>query len=355
MKRIITIILSAILTITVSAQDKNPVEKICEEIYSAVPGLPCLDDKQKSYNGDGLVVYSHRAYFDGIFCTKDSTEYKNKKVLKKMLDIIRHNLDSLMEISDESYHFESHSHDADTIKYSLCLSNGPDITKKIKMGNLTYITPDDDETVSLDYTRNKRNYEYRGYADWVNLKYHKNVILPNKHDNAFDKLAYLEKTAPVLKHKDIKSWDFNWSQSEDYDIESNKEDIDFITLLYPQHKNAGQCIGTMYFIPKEKQELAETILTSLDSITLNHTETNPYHRYVYHYNMKDWVMRYTEGAGHKIKEMFFTNYQSSTRVFYGVTSQGYYVAIADTEKNFCIPREWYALKSFDNGKKEYIK
>ena len=355
MKRIITIILSAILTITVSAQDKNPVEKICEEIYSAVPGLPCLDDKQKSYNGDGLVVYSHSAYFDGIFCTKDSTEYKNKKVLKKMLGIIRHNLDSLIKSSEESHHFESHSHDADTIKYSLCLSNGPVVPKKIKMGNLTYITPDDDETVSLDYTRNKRNYEYRGYADWVNLEYHKNVILPSKHDNAFDKQAYLEKIAPVLKHKDIKSWDFKWSQSEDYDIESNKEDIDFITLLYPQYKNAGQCIGTMYFIPKEKKELAETILTSLDSITLNHTETNPYQRYVYHYNMKDWVMRYTEGAGHKIKEMFFTNYQSSTRVFYGVTSQGYYVAIADTEKNFCIPREWYALKVFDHGKKEYIK
>ena len=101
--------------------------------------------------------------------------------------------------------------------------------------------------------------------------------------------------------------------------------------------------------------MAETILASLDSITLNQTEANPYHRYVYHYNMKDWAMRYTEGAGHKIKEMFFTNYQSSTRVFYGVTSKGYYVAIADTEKNFCIPREWYALKIFDNGKKEYIK
>ena len=101
MKRIITIILSAILTITVSAQDKNPVEKICEEIYSAVPGLPCLDDKQKSYNGDGLVVYSHRAYFDGIFCTKDSAEYKKKKVIKKILGIIRHNLDSLIKSSED--------------------------------------------------------------------------------------------------------------------------------------------------------------------------------------------------------------------------------------------------------------
>ena len=360
MKRIVTIILSAILTIAVSAQEKNPVEKICKEVYSAVPGLPRLDEKVKAYAGNGYVSYAHHASFDAIFCAKDSTDYKNKKVLKKMLGIIRHNLDSLMELSEESYHFEHHSHDADTIKYSICLSNGPVIPQKIKMGNITIIPPDDDETVSLNYTRNKRNYEYRGYADFVSLSYNKNEFLPNKTNQKFEKLAYLEKISPVLKHKDIKSWDFNWSYNKDYydhyQISNNKDDIDMFYFLQGDEAG-GKATGTIYFIPKEKKELAENVLVSLDSITLHYTEKNPYQNYRYNYNMKDWVMRYTEGVGHNIKEMLLTNINSqcSTYVWYGISSQGYYVVIADTEKNFCIPKEWYALKVFDNGKKEYIK
>ena len=342
------------LTITVSAQERTPVDKICEDIYSAVPGLPRLNDKMKSHQGDGIVTYSNRAYFDGIFYVKNPSGNDIKSNLKKMIGIIKHNLDSLMEFSENGNHYESHSHDADTIKYFICLSNGPTIPETRQMGDITYITPDDDETVSFNYTRNKRNFEYRGYPDFVNLEYHKNVFLPNKQSQDFDKSSYLKEIAPVLKHKDIKSWDFKWSQREGYDIKNNIEDILFINHLSGDFQNEGQATGTMYFIPKEKKELAEFVLASLDRITLRYTETNPNLRYTYFYDMKDWAMRYTEGVGHNIKEMFIANAETSTEVFYGVTSQGYYIAIADTEKNFCVPSEWFALKVFDHGKKEYI-
>jgi len=45
----------------------------------------------------------------------------------------------------------------------------------------------------------------------------------------------------------------------------------------------------------------------------------------------------------------------STRVLFGITPKGYYVAIADTENNVCIPKEWSTLKSFFNGEKKYIR
>ena len=45
----------------------------------------------------------------------------------------------------------------------------------------------------------------------------------------------------------------------------------------------------------------------------------------------------------------------STRVLFGITPKGYYVAIADVENNFCIPKEWSVLNSFVNGEKKYIK
>lgn len=356
MKRIITIVLSAILTIAVSAQEKNPVEKICEEIYSIVPGLPRLDTKAKAYVGSGQVSYSHTANFSPRFWAKDSIDHQ--EILKKMLYIIRHNLDSLMEFSEESDLFESHYNDADTIKYSICLSNGSFIPPKHKIGDSTYITPDDKETISFLYTKNKRNNVYRRYSDFVQLAYGKNIILPNKQDQEFAKLAYLEKITPVLKRKDIKSWNFKWSLPEDYDTRMPDEDI-LYTSVISTCKSVGRAIGTMYFIPKEKKELAEAVLTSLDSITLSYTETNPNQIYTYIYNMKDRVMRYTDAIWGDFTDMFTiidsNNYLSSMHVFYGKSSQGYYIAVADTENNFCIPKEWYCLKSFDNGKKEYIK
>ena len=45
----------------------------------------------------------------------------------------------------------------------------------------------------------------------------------------------------------------------------------------------------------------------------------------------------------------------STRFLFGITPKGYYVAIADTENNVCIPKEWSTLKSFFNGEKKYIR
>lgn len=354
MKRIITIILSAVLTITVSAQLKTPIDKIWEEIYSVVPEMPKIDEKSKSNNGI-VISYNHSGSISGEeFCAKDSSE--NKKIMKKVLGIIRRNLNSLIESSEESDIFESHYNDADTIKYSICLSDGPVVPQKHKIGNMTYITPDDKETISFDYTRNKRNYEYRGAYDFLYLSYNKNVILPKKQKQVFDKLSYLQEIEPVLKNKDIKSWDFYWAYNKDYYDQYRKttnKEVESFYFLQDDDKE-GKAKGTIYFIPKEKKELAETVLASLDCITLNYTGKNPDQSYVYFYNMKDWVMQYKEGIQHNIMEMFAAN-SRSFYVFYGISPHGYYIAIADTEKNFCIPREWYILKSFDNGKKEYFK
>ena len=44
-----------------------------------------------------------------------------------------------------------------------------------------------------------------------------------------------------------------------------------------------------------------------------------------------------------------------TCVIFGITPKGYYVAIADSENNVCIPKEWSTLKSFFNGEKKYIR
>ena len=56
MKRIITIALSAILAVAVSAQPQTPVDKMWEEIAAILSGTR-QDSKMKVNHGDGVIRY----------------------------------------------------------------------------------------------------------------------------------------------------------------------------------------------------------------------------------------------------------------------------------------------------------
>ena len=370
MKKTITAILSVILSLTISAQDRTPMDKIWEEIEKIMSVRQ--DSKMKVNHGDGQLLYVHNGIVGKDFlCSTDcegvTTSFNNftpeeieavnernrKEIFDKIFDSIRHNLDSLMAISEESYHFESHSHGTDTITYSLCLRNGEYSVAKMKANDGTVFYPGALETVFFNYTASPKpcGKHIRGFGT---LAYNKRLPLPGGKSYYFDKQPYLDRITPVLKRKDIKAWSFKWAQSDDYDIDAHHDKEFDSAERVRQPINAGQAIGTMYFIPREKTELAEEIFTAIDSITLNYTEVHPEQMFRYSYNVKEQVMQYTNNIiglfeGHTGKG------NASTRVLFGITLQGYYVAIADVVNNFCIPKEWHVLKSFVNGKKEYIK
>lgn len=380
MKRIAATLLSVILSVTISAQDRTPIDKILEDMSRIVSRVR-QDSKLKVNHGDGVLRYVHNELVGKDFlCSKDvcggeapapfenldpaeidSINEKSRKVFDGIFGAIRHNLDSLMEFSEESYHFESHSHGTDTITYSLCLENREDSITKLKEDDGSMFFPDAVETVFFKFTANHKpcGKHVRGFGT---LGYNKNIFLPNRKSYYFDKEPYLKKITQLLKRKDIQSWNFEWAQSEDYDIKSHLnqelESAETVSISRPdgRESNAGQTLGTMYFIPREKTRMAESIFTSIDSMTLNYTEMHPEQTFMYQYHVKEWVMQYTES--NYITQLFEGRTGKghvSTRVFFGITPKGYYVAIADIENNFCIPKEWAVLKSFVNGKKKYIK
>ena len=367
-----TIILSVILSITISAQDRTPMDKIWDDIEKIISNRQ--DSKMKINHGDGVLRYVHNGMVgEEYLCTKDcggnvfddmtseeieaANERNRKMVFGRIFGAIRHYLDSLMVFSEESYHFESHHHGTDTIKYSLCLKNSEDTVRKYKADDGSMIYPDAMETVFFDFTAGRKpcGKHSRGFGI---LGYNKNIYLPDRKSYYFNKEPYLEKITQILKQKEIQSWDFKWTHSADYDLQSNwnKEFVsgDLVGDFGP--KNAGQTVGTMYFIPRDKGELAEAIFTAIDSVTLNYTDRHPEQMFRYVYNKKEDVMQYTESSN--ISTLFEGTTgkgHASMRVLFGITPRGYYVAIADAENNFCIPKEWPLLKSFVDGHKKYIK
>ena len=373
MKRITTATISVILSLTITAQDRTPMDKIWEEIEKITSARQ--DGKMKVNHGGGQLLYVHNGVVGEVYlCTKDcggstspsfdnmtseeieaANERNRKEVFDKIFGAIRHNLDSLMAISEESYHFESHSHDADTITYSLCLKNGRDSIARIRANDGTMFYPEALETVFLNYTASPKpcGKHIRGFGT---LGYNKRLPLPGGKSYYFDKQPYLDKIIPVLKRKDIKSWSFKWAQSDDYDIDAHHDKEMYSATRVHLPKNAGHIIGTMYFLPREKASLAEEIFTTIDSITLRYTEIHPEQMFRYIYNVKEEVMQYAETSN--ISTLFEGTTGKghvSTCVLIGITPKGYYVAIADTENNACVPKEWSTLKSFFNGEKKYIR
>lgn len=367
MKQIL-IIISLFCCIGMSAQDKTPLDKVFEEI-SAILSVPRNGYKQKINHGVGVVMYVHNDVIGKHFlCTKEcgtsndsggvTTEEvelaneRNKKIFDAIFKVVGDNLDSLMQISEESYHHESHVNGNDTIIYDICIKNGEDTVKAIKAIDGSMIFPNALETVSLNFTTSKKACGKHVSGMGI-LSYNKNVYLPERKSYLFEKEPYLKKIIPLLKQKGIKSWKFTWAQGADFDVDANLgkeiawgESVGFT--------NEGHTTGTMYFIPREKKELAEAIFTSIDSITLAHTDLHPEQRFSYAYNIPERVLQYDCNIT-QLFEGRIGEEHVSTKVLLGSTPEGFYVAVLDVTNSLFVPHEWYKLKSFVDGKKKYIK
>lgn len=380
MKKIALSIITLAISINMFAQDRTPVDKIYEDIAPITEHLH-IPTKQKINHGDGVVMYVQNDVVGKMFlCTKecgeeypydevlrsysvekiDSINNENKKVFDGMFGTFKHHLDSLMLTAQESYHYESHSQGKDTILYSICIKNGADSIRKVKASNGIMIYPDALETLSFNFTDGyKPCGKHISGMGW--LSYNKNVFLPDRKSDYFKKEPYLETILPVLKRKGVKSWTFRWGQSDNYDVDKNWRE-EFVVghqvdIKGPDGRksNVGQTSGTMYFIPIEKRALAEDIFTAIDSLTLDHTNIYPEQMFRYTYNVKENVMG-TLGNTY-ISQLFegtTSDGYHATHVYLGITPEGFYVMIADREKNFWIPREWSVLKSYFDGKKKYI-
>ena len=368
MKQIL-IIISLFCCISMAAQDRTPLDKVFDEI-STILSVPSNNYKQKINHGDGVVMYVHNDVIGKHFlCTKEcgtpdyiegmTTEEvelanaNNGKIFDAIFKVVGDNLDSLMQISEESYHHESHIDGNDTIIYSICLKNGEDTAKAIKASDGSMIFPNALETVSLNFTTSNKACGKHVSGMGI-LSYNKNVYLPERKSYLFEKEPYLKKIIPLLKQKGVKSWKFTWAQGAHFDVDANmgKEIAWGESVAFT---NEGHTTGTMYFIPREKKDLAESIFTSIDSITLAHTDLHPEQRFSYAYNAPERVLRNIE-AKH-ITQMFngrTGEEHVSTKVLLGATPEGYFIAVMDVTNSLFVPHEWYKLKSFVDGKKKYI-
>lgn len=313
--------------------------------YEQIPnekGISEENEWKRSHNKDTLSVEEAMA----------ANERLNRE-LKSLVASIRNTLDSLMETANESYHFETHTKDADTIKYSICLETNKN-NPNIKADDWEY--PDTTENLIFEYHTQKNE---EGKKVFCNIKHKRIEYADQAKETFFDKDKYNGIIHPILNREGVKSWNFTWEinnakyapKSEDWNgLEGNSK-----TNLKHYQK------GTMFFIPLKDKALAYTLIDELCKATEDYLARNGNQLYRYEPFQMTFVldrpnrpvsrsilMAPLDPSNSSYKEIDFN-------VFIGATQDGYYIYTLENSPTRLRPKEIFKLKSIINGKKEYVK
>lgn len=379
MKRIITIVLSVMLAITASAQTKTLLDNILEAVNET------CDYKVIYHLGEPARICTDQHYtitfdinLEDIFSHRNSPH--NDSISRKQVLLsshFRNSLDSLMKIAEESYHYETHyKGEADTIMYSICLSNIDGGVKRRINNQGQVVYPDAIESISYDFNSwhyKSDSYHQKKYTIFEGVKVPIYTKIEQKIDTIlggrgsfryskaelideirpFNKEQYYQIIQPVLKQKGIKSWKFKWEINDDYEYNPKE-----YTHGYWSISGGGATReGTMYFIPKENKDLGDKTFSAIDSLTFNYISNNYEQDFYYRSNQHNEAKTtfVPNELRHILSAHFNIDNGDRVEVLVGYTEVGYYIVVSENNGSNGYPVEWYCLKSFNNGKKEYIK
>lgn len=371
MRRIIFLTLLVPLALNINAQGFARLDSMIKKLDINQP----ISQTRANY-GRGQITdsYSFHMYYSESClpeCNNPSATVKspdtegilwyNKHVNEKNdsnLNIIREELNRLLPLAEESYHFESHKKGGDTINYSICLKAGSDVFKRNRETGVIYYL-NGMETIQFDYHTGARKNCDKHKEGFGMFRYERNEQLASGESEPFDWEAYFSRIKPLLIQDGITSREFLWAQDNDPEYMSGNAFNDYCSK--GQVTNAkgktteGETLGTMYVIPKDKADMAMAILKSINDITLQFVNEHPEQEYIYDY-LSGFGRSYSPDhiLSARISHAGITEAHSKIRIYCATDEQGYYFLVTSTRGALWIPRECTKLKSMVNGKKEYF-
>lgn len=380
MKRtLITSLLMACLT-GASAQETTPIDRLFDQLEDILGTTKRLT---KGNYGRGTTIDASCYVHGGEFCSKEvcghGPDNGNAEVMEKAnrvavqrfdraLAAIRHCLDSISALPnvEESYHLETHQHGIDTIQYSICLTSGGNpnrlIDKRQHGYNASYSDMPGAEIIKFYCnTVVKPCGQHVSEDGYLQYKYIKKMGDSFK-DTTFEWEKFLQTITPLLNQRGITQRKINWVREE---AATDSLGSDYIasmsmTLEDGTVTTAGETSGTVYFIPSDRQALAESVLSGVKAALESHIDTYPEQGYQYNYNVEFVPIADPDITREKqlFRTTFWGDYElvpNDHQIYVGTDIYGYYILVLDTKGCMWLPREWSRLKSFVNGKKTYHK
>lgn len=285
----------------------------------------------------------------------DSTETVKKQRTAEAINLIRSTFSALAAEASESYMYEVHSKECDTIRLSMAWRDG-DLALSSWRGDGGMHYTGGREAVSFSFHRPPGQ-------DWSSGMYTHVYTAPYPEPmgdiKPFDGKAFQTHISPCLKRalklKGAKKYPVYWRHDEGYEDEKN-ELIYKVTRMtdYAANKHTGLTTGDLYFIPKAYEREAHELLTTLDSLTHDYIENHYDQAYSYTFNPRfsynnDVII--VTGGNWPEKKPVDTDYLLSTYM----DDDGFYFLFVTTEGEMWMPRNYPKLKSWINGKREFLK
>ena len=154
----------------------------------------------------------------------------------------------------------------------------------------------------------------------------------------------------MMKLKGAKTYPVHWQHDEGFDDEvSENGGLQQKTTQWGD-SHTGLTTGTHYFIPLKYETEANALYQRLDSLAYGYISAHPEQAYVYEFtppyfpiNLCDMV----KGVEHKGSDEYYLSFLR--------TQEGFHILSLRNKGERWVPREWWKLKSYINGKKTYFK
>lgn len=335
MKHLLITLTLAALSLSAIAQPNKKLQALEENFSKQEIGLVHgqMNTGEKIYH---TWKYIHAPY-------NKEANIRNQKIMAA-LDTIRQTFHALSPFATESYLYENHKSECDTVRFSLILQHSNNDATGIS------------ETASFRHEKGQ-NQDGSDDSGFYCHTYDVNNPLPITEVKSFDFEAfeaiidqYLKST---LKQIGLKIYPIYWKHDKGYYAEIGKE------LMHAEYLNLkgghdGLVTGTHYFIPCKEEKDVRTIYTSLDSITYDYINRHPEQLYKYEFIPLDIIQ------DHLLRElvngrMWTTNLNNKYALAFAMTEDGFHILSIFTQREQWIPAEWPKLKSWVNGKKTYLK
>ena len=286
----------------------------------------------------------------------DSAETVRQQRVGEAISTIRSTFSNLAAEASESYMYEVHNQECDTIRLSMAWRDGDlALTSWRGDGGVHYYNAR--EAVSFQYQRSPGQKDGIGHYDHI---YTDPYPEPMGDIKSFDGEAFQAMLSPCLKRalklKGAKKYPVYWRHDEGYQEDVGDDLVVKIThqSTYGDNKHTGLTTGDLYFIPKNYESDAYELLATLDSLSYDYVEEHYDQDYTYHFNPRfsyDNAGPIVSGSDWPDKRPVKTEHA----LYASRDENGFYFLLIKTEGDLWLPRGFTKLKSWIYGEKTYLK
>jgi hypothetical protein len=284
----------------------------------------------------------------------DSINALRRQQWVESLQTIRDTYSQLSKEASQSYMYEYHQNNTDSIMYSIAFARDKfgelsksNINNQVYFGNTK-------EDANFTYS-NTFNPEYNGNVEQgiFNHALMEEVSLQPKDTKPFDVTAFESFIQPVLdpvmKLKGVKTFPIHWQHDEGF-----PETDDFYSRArYAQDQHWGITTGKCIFIPVKYKSQFNDIYHQLDSLSKAYVDNHPEQMYRYLTDNQLMAWNVIEMITGTLKRN-----QGDTEYYhfsYSAKDEGLYLMMTNTKGERWIPDDWQKLKSQINSERIYRK